>query len=288
MRAELAKAEGKVTAYKTQHATTLPELIEARLHERENFAKQIEIEGQFVKEAQRRIDLLGTTPFGKDTEVGRLEDEYDQKRAQLGAASAQLTADHPDVQRLQRETSATLARLNSARQRAAANDLELRRMNEAIARGQRRIAELEKKQQEVDKLVAAAPLTAAGLTEMSRDVDVLKAKVQSLTSKKAEAEITADLEASSAPSEFRVLESAQPATLPASPNRAQMLLLALLAAFAFGAAVAVGQELSDRSLRTESEAGTAIALPVLASVPQLAVARGSGPRLLTIHSGSEA
>ena len=288
MRSELSKAEGKVNAYKKANATTLPELVEARLHEREGLGKQIEQENGFIKEAQHRIDLLGTAPFGKDTEVGRLEDEVDQKRAQLGAAAAQLTSDHPDVQRLQRETAATQARLNAARQRAAANDLELRRMTEAVARGQRRVTDLEKRQQEIDKLIAAAPLTASGLTEMSRDVDVLKAKVQSLTSKKAEAEITADLEARSAPSEFRVLESAQPSTLPASPNRAQMLLLALLAAIALGAAVAVGQELSDRSLRTESEAGTAIALPVLACVPRLAVARGPGPRLLTIHSGSEA
>ena len=47
-----------------------------------------------------------------------------------------------------------------------------------------------------------------------------------------------------------------------------MLLLALLAAIALGSAVAVGQELSDRSLRSEEEAA-ALSLPVLAMVPRL-------------------
>src|SRR5206468_10165740 len=91
---------------------------------------------------------------------------------------------------------------------------------------------------------------------------------------KAEAEITAELEAKSGPSEFRVLESAQPASIPSSPNRSQFLLIALIASLALGAAAAMGQELSDRSLRSESEVGGALSLPVLASVPQLYVAPG--------------
>lgn len=288
LRGELSKAEGKVSAYKEAHKDTLPELNESRLHERDTIAKQMELETQFMNDAQRRIDLLGTQPFGKETEVGRLEDEYDTKRAQLGAAQAQLTPDHPDVQRLQRETQATFGRLTAARQRAAANDLELRRMTDAISRGKKRVAELEVRLANLDKLVAATPMTAAGLVDVSRDVDLLKAKVASLTSKKAEAEITADLETKSGPSEFRVLESAQPPSTAASPNRGQALALALLASLALGCAVALGQELSDRSLRSESEIGAAIALPVLACVPELAAARSAGPRLLTIHAGSEA
>jgi capsular polysaccharide biosynthesis protein len=71
-----------------------------------------------------------------------------------------------------------------------------------------------------------------------------------------------------------VLESAQPASTPASPNRAQFLALALIAALALGAAAAMSQELSDRSLRSETEVGGALSLPVLACIPQLYVAPG--------------
>src|SRR5205085_6910965 len=128
---------------------------------------------------------------------------------------------------------------------------------------------LQKQQAQLDKVIAGAPLVQSQLSDLTRDVDLLNAKVAQLTSKKAEAEITADLEMKSGPAAFRVLESAQPPTLAAAPNRAQFLLLALLGAIALGCAVALGQELSDRSLRSEDEVGGALALPVLACVPEL-------------------
>jgi polysaccharide biosynthesis transport protein len=273
MRGELAKAEAKVAAFKRANASTLPELNEARLRERDQLAKQIEGETGFIQTAQQRIDLIGVLPPGRETEVGRMEQQVDDLRGRLGSARAALTPEHPDVQALSRELGNAQARLEQARARAAANDLELRRMSDAISRGRKNIAQYQARMAEIDKLMAAVPLTATQLAELDRDAEMLKVKVGQLVSKKAEAEITADLEAKSAPSEFRVLESATAANLPASPNRPQMLLLALLAAVALGCAVAVGQEMSDRTLRSEEEA-VALALPVLATVPRLHAGAG--------------
>ena len=286
MRGELVKAEGKITAFKKANVETLPELNEARYHQRDELSKQIELEQGFIQEAQRRIDLLGTQPFGKDTEVGRLEELYDTQKARLATLQSTLLPDHPDIASAKRELESTSSRLSGARARAAANDLELRRMTEAMNRGRTRIAELTRRQQEVDRLIAAAPLVAADLADLTRDTDMLKAKVANLVSKKAEAEITAELEQKSGPSEFRVLESAQPPAIPASPNRSQALLLSLLGALVLGIAVSIGQELSDRSLRNESEVGTALTLPVLACVPELN--GGGAVMLLAAHQQAEA
>ena len=269
MRGDLAKVQARVTAFKQQHSDELPELTEARFHQRDELSKSIEQEQAFAQEAQHRIDLLGTQPFGKETEVGRLEEQYDIDRAKLAQLTATLTPDHPDVVAMKREVDATYGRLQSARARAAANDLELRRMTDAIKRSNKRIEEIRGQQAQLDKLIAGAPLIAAQLADMNKDVDLLNAKVAQLTSKKAEAEITAELEQKSGPSEFRVLESATPPTFAAAPNRAQFLMLALLASIALGCAIALGQELSDRSLRSESEVGETLALPVLACVPEL-------------------
>jgi hypothetical protein len=63
-------------------------------------------------------------------------------------------------------------------------------------------------------------------------------------------------------------------------------MLAALAALALGCAISLGRELADRSLRSESEAGLALALPVLACVPEL-----SGKydlRVLPMHAQAEA
>jgi uncharacterized protein involved in exopolysaccharide biosynthesis len=284
LRGELTKAEAKVNAFKRANSDSLPELIDARFHQRDELTKQIELEETFIKEAQRRIDLLGTQPFGKDTEVGRLEELHDILRARLATAQATLLPNHPDVESLKRELEATGGRLQAAKTRAAANDLELRRMNAAISRERNRIASLEKRQAEIDRLIAGAPLVATQLAELNRDTDMLKAKVTQLVSKKAEAEITADLEQKSGPSSFRVLESAQPSATPASPNRQQALLLSLLGALALGIAITMSQELSDRSLRSESEVGSALALPVLACVPELSGMGGAAVALLPMQT----
>ncbi|HYZ89450.1 MAG TPA: hypothetical protein VE620_09165 [Myxococcales bacterium] len=268
LRGELAKAEARTAAFKKANATTLPELNESRMREREQLNRQIEIETGFIQTAQARIDLIGVGPAGRDTEVGRMEQQVDDLRYKLGNARAALTPEHPDVQAYSRELGNAQARLEQARARAAANDLERRRMTEAISRGRKSIAQYQARIAELDKLIAATPVTATQLAELDRDTDMLKVKVGSLVSKKAEAEITADLEAKNAPAEFRVLESAIAPSLPSSPNRPQMMLLALLAAIALGCAVAVGQELSDETLRTEQEA-VALSLPVLATVPRL-------------------
>jgi uncharacterized protein involved in exopolysaccharide biosynthesis len=268
LRGELSKSEARTAAFKKANATTLPELNEARMREREQLNRQIEVESGFVQVAQNRIDLIGVGPAGRDTEVGRMEQQVDDLRYKLGNARAALTPEHPDVLAYTRELGNAQARLEQARARAAANDLEQRRMTEAIARGRKSIAQYQARIAELDKLIAVAPVTATQLAELDRDTDMLKVKVGQLISKKAEAEIAADLEAKNAPAEFRVLESAAAPALPSSPNRPQMVLLAFLAALALGCAVAVGQEVSDQTLRSEQEA-VALSLPVLATVPRL-------------------
>jgi uncharacterized protein involved in exopolysaccharide biosynthesis len=274
MQRQLTASQNKVATFKAAHSQELPELLEQRYHQRDELAKQIDLESQFSQEARHRLDLLGTTPYGKDTEVGRLEEQRDDLQAKLAAARSTLQADHPDVTVLDRELTATQQRLSSARQRADANDLELRRMTTAITRGGKRIKELQSDEARLDKMIAGTPLVQGQLNELVSDEDAIKAKVTQLVAKKAEAEITADLETKSGPSEFRVLESAQPASMPSSPNRAQFAMLALIAALALGAAASVAKELSDRSLRTELEAGGALSLPVLACIPQLYIAPG--------------
>jgi len=108
-------------------------------------------------------------------------------------------------------------------------------MNEAINRGKKRVETLEKRQTDVDKLIASAPLFATQLSELNRDADMVRVKVTQLVSKKAEAEITADLEGEERPSSYRVLGERASAGDAGQPNRSQALLLALLGALALGA-----------------------------------------------------
>src|SRR3989442_6616865 len=161
MRAELGKAEAKIAAFKRANASTLPELNEARMREREQLAKQMQCETGFIQTAQQRIDLIGVLPAGRETEVGRMEQQVDDLRGKLGAARSALLPDHPDVQALSRELGNAQARLEQARARAAANDLELRRMTDAIGRGRKSVAQFQALNAEDDKLMGVASVTAA-------------------------------------------------------------------------------------------------------------------------------
>jgi uncharacterized protein involved in exopolysaccharide biosynthesis len=218
---------------------------------------------------------MGTQPYGKDTEVGRLEDEEGAARARYAGVIAQLQADHPDAQRARRELGDIQARLQQAKARAAANTLEQKRMEAAIDRGHKNLDKLQSRMVAVDARVGEVPQNGARIGELSQGVEVLKVKVTQLISKKAEAELAADLEHRQAASEYRVLESAAMPTLPASPNRMMALLIALLGALFIGGAAGVMSEMSDHTLRSESEAGSAVALPVLAQVPRIHETRAS-------------
>ena len=276
LQAQMDKADARVSEFKQAHSGALPELVEPMMRERESLNKQVELEAGFVQEAQRRLDLMGTQPYGKDTEVGRLEDEDAAVKTRYAAAAASLTKDHPDLQRVAREYAEVHGRLLSAQGRAKENTLEQKRMEAALARGQKNIDKLQTRIAAVNAHLMEVPVNGSKLSELTQGSEVLKAKVQQLISKKAEAELAADLEHRQAASEFRVLESAAMATTPASPNRQQALLLALLAALALGTAIAVATEMSDRTLRSEAEAGQAIALPILTSVPRIFETRASG------------
>src|SRR3954463_929934 len=163
MRAQLSQAERRVADYKAAHSDTLPELNESRMRERDQTTRLIEGEEAWIKNSQNRIDLIGVTPFAKDTEVGRFSEQYDTLRAKLGTARVALTPDHPDVVSLTREVATAKAQLDQAQARASANDLEMRRMKDAIARGKKQIGEYQTRIAQIDRLMASVPLTASGL-----------------------------------------------------------------------------------------------------------------------------
>jgi uncharacterized protein involved in exopolysaccharide biosynthesis len=283
MRNSLVQAEKRVANFKREHQNELPELLESRMRERGDLAKQQELTQAYMQAAQVRLDLLGTQPPGKDTDVGRLQDEEGTLRAQFGAAASALTPDHPDVQRLARQVGEVHTRLERARARASEDNLEQRRMQDALRRGRQEMDRLEQRIGNIAKVIAVGPMVAAQLSDVSRDADLLRAKVAQLVSKKAEAEIAAELEQKNAPNEFRVLEAASPPAMPSSPSRPEAFGLAVLAALLLGAATVVGQEISDRSLRSGVEANQWLALPVLATVPRISAHGGSG-RMLALPS----
>src|SRR5688572_19014497 len=118
---------------------------------------------------------MGMQPFGRETEIGRIDEEFAAQRARFATLAPGLMPDHPDVQRARREMGDIQARLNAAKARAAADTLEQKRMETAVERGRKNVAALESRVAAVDQRFTLVPANGACLSELSRDADAIRA-----------------------------------------------------------------------------------------------------------------
>jgi polysaccharide chain length determinant protein (PEP-CTERM system associated) len=216
-------------------------------------------------------------------------------RANLAAAESRLTPAHPDVLKLRttitqleakverealerpigRETApaqpvgpAEAARLSRIRDMR----LESENLDRQIAQKleqERRIAGVIEQYQ---RQLAAVPTRESELIELTRDHETLLSLYTSLLAKKENASMAMNMERRQIGEQFRIVDPPRLAERPFSPNRPQLYALGLAAGLAIGVVLMGFLEYRDKSLRTEADAVTVLALPVLAMVPSLTTA----------------
>ncbi len=134
---------------------------------------------------------------------------------------------------------------------------------------QRRVAGVIEQYQ---RQLAAVPTRESELIELTRDHETLLSLYTSLLAKKENASMAMNMERRQIGEQFRIVDPPRLAERPFSPNRPQLLSLGLVAGLAIGMALLVLLEYRDKSLRTEADVVTVLALPVLAMVPSLTTA----------------
>jgi len=77
----------------------------------------------FVQTAQQRIDLIGVLPAGRRDEVGRMEQQVDDRAEGLAPSARRSRRSIPTSSRSPASSAIAQARLEQAKARAAANDL---------------------------------------------------------------------------------------------------------------------------------------------------------------------
>jgi polysaccharide chain length determinant protein (PEP-CTERM system associated) len=197
-----------------------------------------------------------------------------------------LTAEHPDVIRMQRTIKdlearvaaeaaavtprapafqtpadvATRTRLDGLRAELAAADRQIAANDQEERRLRAKIVEYQAR-------VEAVPTRESELTELTRDYGTLQESYRALAAKREDSELAANLERRQAGEQFKVLDSARVPEKPVSPNRPALLGGAAFVGLVLGLALAGAREFSDASLRTEEDVLQGLALPVLALVP---------------------
>jgi len=273
MSRELLGWERKLLAFKQEHATELPEMVDTNARAASRAEALLEMHIAATLDANRRkTALLGALPEPPSV-PGMAEASLDAVTRRLQGAEAAYSADHPDVKRARRELAEAQARRDDEIEgyRGARLKEALTRIEEEVQGHGATITALRRELATYQQRVEAAPRWGQELAALSRDYDALRAKYVTTVAHRVDAAAAEQLIAADGPALFRVLEPAVKPSGPSAPDRSRLSLLAVLVALA-AAALAMGtSEWLDRSLRgPEDAAGHGV--PVLAAVPHI------GPR----------
>jgi uncharacterized protein involved in exopolysaccharide biosynthesis len=132
---------------------------------------------------------------------------------------------------------------------------EVRNLKDQIALYQKRIEDTPRREQE--------------LTLLTRDYDLLKTNYQSLLDKKIQAQMAENLERKQQGEQFKILDPARLPETPIKPDRNRILLIGVMMGLMAGLGLTWFRESLDRSFHSVSDVEVYLAIPVIATVPNL-------------------
>jgi uncharacterized protein involved in exopolysaccharide biosynthesis len=236
------------------------------------------------------LESGGVSPSAtaEDRSVDRLE----KLKSDLKQLETQFTSQHPDVKRLRDE----IARIEKAqaaepevkpvpgapteaatevysrlgrnrRQSIQSVDAEIARLKEAETQLRASIAGVEQRLQSM-------PERQQEFQMVSRDRQSAKDLYDSLLKRYEEAQLVESMETDRQGERFRILEAAVAPEGPSAPNRPILLVLGMLAALGLAAAAIIIAEQFDTSFHSPDELRAFTTVPVLVTIPLIALGRG--------------
>lgn len=192
-----------------------------------------------------------------------------------------FTKKHPDVVQADAEIALLQGQLAEGNTGEGDENVAQKSVAEQNARSEQGRAELRAKSAqediarlrvsiaEVERRIGGTAVVAEKLDALSRQYDSLYRSYQDFSNRLQQASVQADLERRQLGEKFRILETAEPAPEPSSPNRLLLLSLGTIMGLALGGGIGLVSEVSDSSLHTSNELQTALGIPVLISVPNI-------------------
>jgi succinoglycan biosynthesis transport protein ExoP len=197
---------------------------------------------------------------------------------ELGSMLARgFTNRHPDVLRVQAEMELLREQVSDSAGREDqpksvaeqnAQSQEGRALQRAVA-AQEDIDRIRVTIADLEVRLGETPGVAERLDALNRQYEHLYRSYQDFSNRLQKASVQADLERRQLGEKFRILESAEPAREPSSPNRFLLLSLGTIFGLALGAGAGLIIETTDSSMHTTNDLQTALGIPVLVSVPKI-------------------
>ncbi len=318
----LDEQDAKLTAFKMRYLGRLPDEVETNMHLLASYNSQLAAatdslnriqQDKVYLESQLNQQLAAWKATRSGSNLLILEQQLADLRNKLVLMRAQYTDDYPDVIKLKQNIAHLERKVSEAKAETswstAAGKAEgpayaeppqiqqlrgqLRQYNETIREKTKEQATLQREIQDYQSRVQLSPLIEEQFTELTRNYQTALEFYRNLLTKKAQADMGADLERRQQGEDFRVID---PATFPAAPSFPNPLLFAGGGAFGglcLGIAIALWLELRDKLIRTERDVEFYLDVPTLALVPMLGKTRhGEGwrriPRLPSRETAANA
>lgn len=280
---KLAVVEKSIAEVKAKSVGRLPEEFESNqrslqfgmndLRDAQRILASAESDAAFWKNQALTASTLGSVG-----DVASPSHRVKTLELERGAMLARgFTNRHPDVLRVEAELSLLGQQLAAAE----GQDNKPKSIAEQNAQSEQGRAELRAvaAREDIDRLrvqiadyearIGETPAVAEVLDALSRQYDHLDRSYQDFSNRLQKASVQADMERRQLGEKFRILESAEPAPEPSSPNRILLLSLGTILGLALGAGAGLIIEVTDSSMHTSTDLQTALGIPVLVSVPNI-------------------
>ncbi len=297
---ELDEVETRLSAFKTDHATQLPDLRAINIQRLAQLREQL---------AEREVNLAGTEgEIGAISErllqtnpvLGRIEQDVVAAMGELALLRARYTEDHSRVQavqfrldRLEIERRILLEAVRSAPPLDSSRLWNLAAMAQPRAEGgaqpllisqigamatirdqaehlRAEVTNLKRAISELEARIAGSGEVERQLRGLDRDVAVKADLVTTLRRRFEMAQVTTDLAIQQAPERIKIIDRPFQPTAPMKPMALIFTIVGLVAGIGMGVGLAALLEFMDSTFRKPRDVEKATGLTVLARIPSLA------------------
>lgn len=257
------------------------ELTEAE-RARDAAKRQLDAERTAMANAARSADAAKLFP------TPELDARLDEQRRNLDMLLQRFTERHPDVVATRRSIGEIEAQkrkeVDEMRKAVAANPAsatasspvtqELGRLLAAtevqVASLSARVAEFTARYERAQENAKTAPQIEAEFAQLNRDYAINKKNYEDLVARRESASLTGNLDSVAGVADFRLIDPPRVSQQPVAPNRSLLLLGALFASVAAGAAVALGLSQLRPVFHNARSLRNAVDLPLLGVVTLIA------------------
>jgi polysaccharide chain length determinant protein (PEP-CTERM system associated) len=281
----LQSQEAKLREFKMEHIGQMPEQVPANLQTLTRLQTVLQTNSDALNRLEQDKQLLSRLPDpapavpAQMTERQRLELEQRTLTSQVWDLKKKYTDSHPDVIAAETRLKQVQDQLKSApSDPAAVKDTSATAVRiELIEKEEQRLA---KQNRDVESQIAiyqgkvdSVPLREQELSELTRDYEISKEQYKSLLEKTFSAEMATDLEKRQQGERFNILDPARPPDHPFKPNRLNLMMAALAAAFFFSVALVIVQDNINGAIKSERELKDLLPARVmfLGSVPTIEI-----------------